>query len=167
MRIDKARFWNGLNNEQKASTNLLLESDIAEKDIDGQAVILVRVPRADRTIRPVCISDNPKRGSYRRNGDGDYHCVQEELRAMMRDSAEGATDKLPLPNIGLEDLAQETIRTYRTVFDNSRPDHPWSCSARRGISHASGCAGPPVRGWRYPPYTGWPAHVWPRLAHHR
>ncbi len=71
MRIDKARFWNGLNNEQKASANLLLEFDIAEKDIDGQAVILVRVPRADRTIRPVCISDNPKRGSYRRDGDGD------------------------------------------------------------------------------------------------
>lgn len=119
-------LWGSLNNEQKVSTNLLLDSDITQESIDGKSLLLVYVPRADRTLRPVYINDNPKRGSFRRNGDGDYHCTAEELRAMARDSAEGATDKLVLPAIDLGALSAETIGAYRNVFAGYRPDHPWT-----------------------------------------
>lgn len=119
-------LWGSLNNEQKVSTNLLLDSDITQESIDGKSLLLVYVPRADRTLRPVCINDNPKRGSFRRNGDGDYHCTAEELRAMARDSAEGATDKLVLTAIDLGALSAETIGAYRNVFAGYRPDHPWT-----------------------------------------
>ena len=119
-------LWGGLNNEQKVSANLLLDSDITQESIDGKSLLLVYVPRADRTLRPVYINDNPKRGSFRRNGDGDYHCTAEELRAMARDSAEGATDKLVLTAIDLDALSAETIGAYRNVFAGYRPDHPWT-----------------------------------------
>lgn len=72
-------LWSGPNNEQKVSTNLLLDSDMAVEVLDGQRILLVRVPRADEVLRPTYINDNPKRGSYRRDGKGDYHCKTEEL----------------------------------------------------------------------------------------
>ena len=46
-------LWGSLNNEQKVSTNLLLDSDITQESIDGKSLLLVYVPRADRTLRPV------------------------------------------------------------------------------------------------------------------
>lgn len=119
-------LWNGLNNEQKVSANLLLDSDVTQVEVDGKVILLVRVPRADRTQRPVYINDNPKRGSFRRNGEGDYHCSEEELLAMARDSDQGTPDKAPLASIGLDALNTDSIHAYRNVFASYRLNHPWT-----------------------------------------
>ena len=34
-------------------------------------------------LRPVYIGGDLARGSYRRSGDGDYHCTRAELNAML------------------------------------------------------------------------------------
>ncbi len=119
-------FWNGLSNPQKVSANLLLDSDVTVGELDGKRVVFIRVPRADRSLRPVYINGNPVRGSFKRSGDGDRHCTAEEVRAMERDSGDGPIDKLALPEFGMDVFCEDSIRSYRTVFDSVRLNHPWS-----------------------------------------
>ena len=118
-------LWNALNNPQRVSANLLLDGDVSVDELDGSPVVIVRVPRADRTLRPVYINNNPNTGTYRRNGEGDYRCTPETVRSLMRDSAEGATDRLVLPEFGLDALCMDTVQNYRNALRAERPDHPW------------------------------------------
>ena len=82
-------LWNTLNNPLRVSANLLLDGDVTIEEFDGSPIVVVRVPRADRTLRPVYINNNPNTGTFRRNGEGDYRCTPETVRSLMRDSAEG------------------------------------------------------------------------------
>ena len=83
----KTDLWNLLNNRQKVSVNLLTDGLLRIEKIEGKDVIVMDVPRADRTSRPVYCGMDPRSGSYRRNGEGDYHCTLEEVSAMFRDAA--------------------------------------------------------------------------------
>ena len=119
-------LWNGLNNPQKVSANLLIDSDVTVEDVDGATLVAVKVPRADRTQRPVYVNNSMNAGTYRRNGEGDYHCTMEVIRAMVRDSYDGALDKEVVEQIGLDALNGDSIRRYRNEFDVIRLNHPWS-----------------------------------------
>lgn len=80
-------FWNAVNNRQKVSCNILSDSMAYPDTVDGKDVIVIHVPRAERTSRPVYVGADPRTGTYRRNGEGDYHCTLEEVSLMIRDSA--------------------------------------------------------------------------------
>jgi len=69
-----ADLWNAVNNPDKVSANVLFNESIYPVDVDGKAVVVVEVPRAERTVRPVFIGSDVFKGTYRRNGEGDYHC---------------------------------------------------------------------------------------------
>lgn len=71
----KKDFWNTISNKQKVSVNILTDRDVTTEDFEGKKIIVIRVPRADRYLRPVFIGNNPQTGSYRRRHDGDYHCT--------------------------------------------------------------------------------------------
>ena len=81
----RADLWNMLNNRQKVSVNLLTDKLLRIENVEGKDIIVMDVPRADRTSRPVYCGIDPRSGSYRRNGEGDYHCTLEEVSAMFRD----------------------------------------------------------------------------------
>ena len=66
-------LWNLLNDPNKVSINLLKDEDVQVVDFDGKQIIAVNVPRADYHLRPVYINDNPAKGAFRRNHEGDYH----------------------------------------------------------------------------------------------
>lgn len=118
-------LWNGLNNQQKVSANLLLDSDIIIQQVDGAEIVAIKVPRADRTQRPVYINNNMSAGAYRRNGEGDYHCTMEIVRAMVRDSYDGALDRDVLDDIDIDALNADSVRRYRNEFSANRRNHPW------------------------------------------
>lgn len=118
-------LWNALNNPLRVSANLLLDGDVSIEEFDGSPIVVVRVPRADRTLRPVYINNNPNTGTFRRNGKGDYRCTPETVRSLIRDSAEGATDRLVLPELGLDAFCMDTVQRYRNALRAERPDHPW------------------------------------------
>lgn len=118
-------LWSGLNNPQKVSANLLLDSDIAIHQVDGVEIVAIKVPRADRSQRPVHINNSMNAGTYRRNGEGDYHCNIEVIRAMVRDSYDGALDRDVLDDIGLDALDTDSVRRYRNEFSSNRLKHPW------------------------------------------
>ena len=74
-------FWDLINNPKKVSVNILSDKDVTVETVDDKQIVVIRVPRADRGYKPVFIGGNPL-NSYRRNGEGDYKCTDEELKSM-------------------------------------------------------------------------------------
>ena len=85
--VEKLRkdFWNTINNNKKVSANLLTDGDVTSYEVNGDIVLAVHIPRAKREDKPVYINDDLFGGTFRRNGEGDYHCTKSEVRAILRD----------------------------------------------------------------------------------
>ena len=118
-------LWNGLNNRQKISSNILSERDVQTIKLEGKTVIQVNIPRAARGQLPVYIGKNPFDGTYRRQGDGDFRCDQETVKRMLADQVEDARDAKLLEKYDFADLNLPTLRAYRSAFKTVKPEHPW------------------------------------------
>ena len=64
-----------LQDPRVVSANLLTPGDIQVLHVDGGDIVAITVPPAEQDQRPVYIGGDLARGSYRRSGDGDYHCT--------------------------------------------------------------------------------------------
>lgn len=117
-------FWRIINDPLKVSVNILAEKDVYVEEVDGDHIIVIKVPRADRADRPVYV-DNDTRNTYRRSGEGDYRCTYEEYQAMMRDAAIQSPDIHLVRGMGLDALNSESIRSFRQRMKLYRPGHMW------------------------------------------
>lgn len=97
-------FWNLANDANKVSTNLLKDDDVQVVSVDGVDVIAIHVPRADYHLRPIYINDNPAKGTFRRNHEGDYHCQKGEIASMYRDANDDGNDGVLLRHYTMADL---------------------------------------------------------------
>ena len=122
----KKDFWNMVNNRQKISVNLMTERRVRIEQVDGKDIIVLEVPRAERTSRPVYKGMDPRNGTYRRNHEGDYLCSLEEVSAMFRDAALSSQDAKVLKEMDMTVFCEETIRSYRQVFRLTHPNHLWN-----------------------------------------
>ena len=118
-------FWNNHNNLQKLSTPICFNSDLEQIEIETHKLIIIKVPRATRTQRPVYINNNPLTGTYKRNYEGDYRCTDDEVRQMLRDASNDPQDIQILDKFDLGDLDPETLKSFRQRFSSREPDHPW------------------------------------------
>lgn len=124
-------FWNTVNNRQKVSCNILTDSMVYTDSLEGKNIVVIRVPRAERTSRPVYVGADPRSGTYRRNFEGYYHCSREEVALMIRDSALVTDDNTLLTDLDTsvfcqEIFCQETVKSYRNIFKLVRPNHLWN-----------------------------------------
>ena len=69
-------FCDAVNNPNKTSVNLLTSKHVRIERVNGDRIIVIEVPRAQRYYKPVFVDGNPVSGTYRRNGEGDYHCTE-------------------------------------------------------------------------------------------
>lgn len=118
-------FWDAVNNPNKASANILTDRDVQIVEADGCRIIEIFVPRAERGVKPVYIDGNPLTGTYRRNGEGDYHCTQDAVRAMLRDATAQTQDTTVLERMDLDVFDYDSIHRYRNRLRNHRPGHVW------------------------------------------
>ena len=118
-------FWDTINNPNKVSINLLTDKNVRIETSGGARIVVVEVPPARRFFKPVYVNGNPVSGTYRRNGEGDYHCTEEELRAMYRDADTKTQDMLVLENMDTSVFCAESLRAYRQCMKISRPNHVW------------------------------------------
>ncbi len=118
-------FWELVNDPDKASANILTKKQVRIETVNGDRIILIEVPRAQRSDRPVYIDRDPVSGSYRRSGEGDYHCTREELAAMYRDAEVRTQDMLVLENETLSVFSPDTVLAYRKRMKRTRPNHIW------------------------------------------
>lgn len=119
-------LWTCLNNPQKVSGNILRERWIKVFNIEGRNIIQVHVPQAPRKQKPVYIKGNPLIGTYKRFNSADVLQKAEEVRRMMAEQVEESRDSEILKGYGIDDLAFESLNTYRQLYANLKPDHPWN-----------------------------------------
>lgn len=119
-------FWNTVNNRQKVSCNILTDSMAVPRKLEGKDVIVIHVPRAERTSRPVYVGSDPRTGTYRRNFEGDYHCSLEEVSLMIRDSALVTDDNKLLTDLDVSVFCPDTVKSYRNIFKLTRQNHLWN-----------------------------------------
>ena len=116
-------LWSTLNNSQKVSVNVMMDKDLKVIDVDGKKIIVMDVPEAHRTIRPVYIK-NVNSGTYKRNGSGDYHCNGSEIAAMYRDASD-SRDGLASAEATISDLRLESVESYRNMMAAHNPSNDW------------------------------------------
>lgn len=71
-------LWNTVNSD-KVNRNILLDENVETIDYDGKQLIVVTIPMANYTERPIYINRNILGGAYKRNYEGDYHCTDDEV----------------------------------------------------------------------------------------
>ena len=119
-------FWDGVNNKKVVNINILNNSDVEIKDIDGRHIVAINVPRAERIYRPVYKGQDMFTGTYRRNGEDDYICSREEVAAIFRDAGQVTQDNKMVVEVALDTLCKETIRHYRQRFMIVHQGHVWN-----------------------------------------
>lgn len=149
-----AEFWEIMNHSEKVSVNILSATHVSIEEVNGNRIIVVRVPRAERYDRPVYIDKDPFTGSYRRNGEGDYKCTKEEIEAMLRDAAMESQDMKVLEHLTPEALATETVDRYRDFMEAERPGHAWEALMDTEFLHQLGALGRGTDGALHPTAAG-------------
>ncbi len=119
-------FWNMVNNRQKISVNIVTQSMVKPEVLDGKNILVVRVPRAERTARPVYVGMDPKSGTFRRNHEGDYHCSLDEMSLMFRDAAYVTQDAKVLDMMDMTVFCKDTVKGYRNFFRSTHTNHLWN-----------------------------------------
>lgn len=123
----RKELFDGMNNRQKVSCSLLIDSMVSELALEGKTVLVVDVPRATRKQRPVYLTLNPFNGNtYRRRNEGDMALPDDEVKRMLAEQVEDSRDDRILKGYDSGDLDTGTFRTYRQIFSNREPGHPWN-----------------------------------------
>ena len=81
-------FWQGIQDPERVSVNILEEENAQIHQIDGKRIIAVTVPPAPKAIRPVYVFQEGQWNAYCRRGEGDYRCSRGEIETMMRERGE-------------------------------------------------------------------------------
>ena len=115
-------LWDTVNSD-KVNRNILLDENVETIDYDGKQLIVVTIPMANYTERPIYINRNILGGAYKRNYEGDYHCTDDEVRAMLRDANENGNDGALVDNYTMDDIDLSTLHAYRNRFEVRNVDH--------------------------------------------
>lgn len=146
-------FWDIVNNLNKTSVNVLSSKDVFIQEVDGDHIVVINVPRAERSYKPVYVDGNPL-NTYRRNGEGDYRCTREEYQAMVRDASVKTQDMLVLDEMDVDVFNQESVRSYRQRMRLSRPGHVWEALEDEDFLLKLGAVGIGSDGKKHPTSAG-------------
>ena len=120
-----AEIWACLHNSNKISTCVLFERHVYVTVVEGKSVIVLEIPRADRHEQPVFIGSDMFRGTYVRNGDGDFRCSRDTVLAMLRDNTDESQDSKMVKEMDIHCLNEDCVKRYRTMFSHIKPNHVW------------------------------------------
>lgn len=135
----KDELFRQLHNRQKVSACILTDKDVSIERIEDSYLLFIQVPQAARSQRPIYIGVDPERGSYRRNGEGDYHCTHEEVRRMYADSdPERPADSRILEGFSWNDIDLASLEQYRRLFTQRDSSHVWLTEDNQGLMEKLG-----------------------------
>ncbi len=90
--------------------------------VDGKHVLVAFVPEASPSAKPVFIKRQGfEKGSYRRIGDGDHRCSEEDLRLLIRLADAVAYEQSVVPDARWDDLDPDAIEHYRSRLVRVEP----------------------------------------------
>ncbi len=120
----KKDFWDTIHNKSKVSACLISEKDVEEYMVGEDVVLAIKVPRANRYQKPIYINNDVFGSTFRRDHEGDYHCTEAEVKAMIRDASEESPDERVLER--KPDFDQDTVKSYRIRYNARHEGSAWS-----------------------------------------
>jgi predicted HTH transcriptional regulator len=81
-----AQFWELINDKRVVSANLLKKTDVTIEIVEGKEIVVICVPKAKRTQRPVYIGNNPKTGAYYRDGEADLRFSEAQVEQLIKEA---------------------------------------------------------------------------------
>lgn len=120
----KNDFWNTIHNKRKVSHCLISESDLEEYTVGEDVILVIKIPKAPKDLKPIFINNDVYGGSYRRDFEGDYRCSLREVKAMIRDSFEETMDQRVLRR--KIDFDADTIHAYRIRYNIHHDGSAWT-----------------------------------------
>lgn len=120
-----ADFWNTINSD-KVNANILTDSDAEVVNMGDKQIVCIHVPMADWRAKPIYLNGNVYKGTFRRNHEGDYHCTEDQVKAMIRDSNTEGNDGILIEYYGMDDIDPTSLRQYRTEFRQENSSHIWN-----------------------------------------
>ena len=121
----RKEFFDTLNSN-KVNRNILTDSDVEIIDYEGVPLMCITVPQADYRQRPIYLNGNMMNGAFKRNYEGDYHCTEEDVKAMIRDANDSGNDGILIEHYNIDDIDSATLNAYRNRFRTANPDHIWN-----------------------------------------
>ncbi len=119
-------FWNAALSDDKLSARILRDEDAHIEEVEGKRIVVIRIPWADRRIRPIYINGDLFGGTFRRTHTGDHLCSREEILSMVRDSDTSSQDMRGAKGSEMSWLDADTVGRYRRRFNTLRPGHAWA-----------------------------------------
>ena len=80
----------------------------------------------EHKMRPIYVGENPYKGTFKRNNEGDYHATEHEIKGMIRDQNPDGNDGMILEYYTMDDIDKETLRKYRQIFEIRNEGHVWN-----------------------------------------
>lgn len=120
---DPDKLQRDLATQCASSLNVALRPEMAVERVDGQTVVVVCVPEADVSQKPIYLAATglPK-GAYRRVGSTDQRCVDEDLWVLRGASqAPSGPDMAPIADARLDDLDPAAVAEYRRLRALANP----------------------------------------------
>lgn len=121
----KNEFFDTLNSN-KVNRNILIEEDVDIVEYEGHSLLVINIPQVDYRQRPIYINGNMMNGSFKRNYEGDYHCTEDDVKAMIRDANDSGNDSVLMENYTMDDIDSNTLAAYRNRFRTANMDHVWN-----------------------------------------
>lgn len=118
-------FWRIVSDRRYVSENILRRDQVQILLFHGKRIVAIFVPKADRRKRPVYIGTDVYNGSYRRDGEGDYHCSKIEVDEMLKQAEWEEEDTVLLAGHGLRSFDMGTVKQYQSCMERERPGHIW------------------------------------------
>ena len=118
-------FWDTINSD-KVSRNILVDEDVECVNYEDKTLLIVHVPQANYTMRPIYINKNLIGGTFKRNYEGDYHCTDDEVKSMLRDANENGNDGVLIEHYDMNDIDLPTLHAYRNRFEVRNVDHAFN-----------------------------------------
>jgi len=146
-------IWDIVNNPNKTSANVLSSKDVFVQEVDGDHIVVIKVPRAKRSCKPVYVDSNPL-CTYRRNGEGDCRCTKEAYQAMVRDASVKTQDILVLEEMNTDVFNKASVHSCRRRMHLSRPGHAWEVLEGGDFLLNLGAAGIGSDGKKHPTSAG-------------
>jgi ATP-dependent DNA helicase RecG len=97
--------------------NVVLRPEMLVETIDGKPVVVVHVPEADVTQKPIYFkATGLPGGAFRRIGSADHRCADEDLWVLRGETQpQSGPDMAPVQDAARADLEPEAIAEYRRL----------------------------------------------------
>lgn len=120
---DPDKLQRDLATQCSSTLNVALRPEMAVERVDGHTVVVVFVPEADVSQKPIYLAATglPK-GAYRRVGSTDQRCVDEDLWVLRGASQPPfGPDMAPIADARLDDLDPAAVAEYRRLRALANP----------------------------------------------